>query len=251
MRKETSERKHLIMLQLIDIACVVKGRAILQHLDLEVLAGEIHSILGANGTGKSTLAALIMGLSGYRPTAGRVLFNGEDITSASIAERAQRGITLAWQEPARFEGLMVGDYVNLGRRRAKRDFLTAHECLRKAGLSPDLYWRRAVDATLSGGERKRVEIAAVLAMHPRLVILDEPDSGIDLLSIGKIIDLIKTFPRHGASVLLITHSEEVATIADRASLLEQGAIAHTGEPAVIARMFREQSPENRLHALAP
>jgi Fe-S cluster assembly ATP-binding protein len=96
-----------------------------------------------------------------------------------------------------------------------------------------------VDVTLSGGERKRVEIAAVLAMHPALVILDEPDSGIDLLSIGNIVDMIKTFPQYGASVLLITHNETVAAIADRASLLERGAIVATGDPVVITQRFRE------------
>src|SRR5512145_2529922 len=113
----------------------------------------------------------MMGLSGYRLTTGSILCQGEDITTMSIAERAQRGITLAWQEPARFEGLTVGEYVTLGRRRGQRDFLSAKECLRKAGLVPEHYWRRAVDITLSGGERKHIEIAAVLAMQPALVIL--------------------------------------------------------------------------------
>jgi Fe-S cluster assembly ATP-binding protein len=227
------------MLQLIDMAFIVQAKIILQQLNLEVRAGEIHSVLGANGTGKSTLAALVMGLHGYQPTTGAIRFKGEDITLLSISERARRGITLAWQEPARFEGLTVGEYVSLGQRQVNRHVPTPKDCLRKAGLSPDLYWRRAVDVTLSGGERKRVEIAAVLAMHPALVILDEPDSGIDLLSIGNIVDMIKTFPQYGASVLLITHNETVAAIADRASLLERGAIVATGDPVVITQRFRE------------
>jgi len=92
-----------MMLQLMNVMFVVSGKVILQHLHLTVCAGEIRSILGANGTGKSTLAALVMGLSGYQPTVGSILFKGEDIITLSIAERAQRGITLAWQEPARFE----------------------------------------------------------------------------------------------------------------------------------------------------
>jgi len=117
------------MLQLRNLRLVLSGKEILHDLTLEVRDGEIHSILGANGTGKSTLAAVIVGLSGYQPTAGRIFFNGEDITALSISERARRGITLAWQEPARFEGLTVAEYLRIGQRSAGTDFLSPKECL--------------------------------------------------------------------------------------------------------------------------
>ena len=110
--------------------------------------------------------------------------------------------------------------------------------MEQVGLEPSAYLDRAVDATLSGGERKRVELAAVLAMQPRLAILDEPDSGIDALSLDFIKGVIRTLVREGASILLITHHEEVAAMADRASVLCAGMVLKTGQPEEAARLFR-------------
>lgn len=231
------------MLKISGVSLIAGGKAILRDVNLEVADGEIHSILGANGTGKSTLASVIMGLSGYRPTSGRIYFEGEDITDLSITERARRGITLAWQEPARFEGLTVAEYLRIGQRLNFDNWLSPRECLSKVGLLPERYLGRAVDATLSGGERRRIELASVLAMKPKLVVLDEPDSGIDALSIDYIVDVIRTIARAGGSVLLITHHEEVAAVADRASSLCGGTILKTADPAQIARFFRNHCQE--------
>jgi Fe-S cluster assembly ATP-binding protein len=137
------------MLHVADVELVKDGKPILHDLNLQVGEAEIRSILGVNGTGKSTLAYAIMGLSGYEPTAGRILFEGEDITRLSISERAKRGITLAWQEPARFEGLAVAEYLEIARRSAGNGNLDARECLRKVGLQPESYLGRAVDRILS------------------------------------------------------------------------------------------------------
>ena len=231
------------MLHVTDVELVKDGKPILHDLNLQVREAEIRSVLGVNGTGKSTLAYAIMGLSGYEPTAGRILFEGEDITRLSISERAKRGITLAWQEPARFEGLTVAEYLEVGRRHASHASLSPGECLEKVGLPPAKYLRRAVDGTLSGGERRRIELASVLAMSPKLAILDEPDSGIDALSIENIVDVIRTLSRNGSAVLLITHHEEVAEVADRASSLCGGTILKTGEPTAIARFYRNHCQE--------
>jgi Fe-S cluster assembly ATP-binding protein len=231
------------MLQLTDIELVLGGRKILHDVRLELGESEVHSILGMNGTGKSTLASVIMGLSGYAPTAGRVLFYEEDITTLSISERAQRGITLAWQEPARFEGLTVAEYLEAGRQVARNSPLTPRECLEKVGLQPQSYLNRAADTTLSGGERRRIELAAVLAMSPKLAILDEPDSGIDPPSIDNIVDVIRTLSRRGTAVLLITHHGEVAAVADRASALCGGTLLKTGDPLTITRFFRSHCQE--------
>jgi Fe-S cluster assembly ATP-binding protein len=231
------------MLEVIDLTVVVGERRILHDLNLQIRHAEIHSILGANGTGKSTLAAVLMGLSGYELTGGRILFQGEDISGLSISERARRGITLAWQEPARFEGLTVREYLEISRRRAGEGSLSPKECLAKVGLNPEKYLQRMVDATLSGGERKRVELASVLAMNPKFVILDEPDSGIDALSIDNIVGVIRTLSRGGSAVLLITHHEEVAAMADRASSLCGGTILKTGDPVAITRFFRNHCQE--------
>jgi Fe-S cluster assembly ATP-binding protein len=231
------------MLRLTDISLIRGGKSILHDLDLEVAEGEVHAVLGLNGAGKSTLAAVVMGLGGYAPSAGRILFRGEEITRLPLSERARRGITLAWQEPARFEGLTVDEYLRVGRRRDPALALSPRECLSRVGLPPDRYLARPVDTSLSGGERKRVELASVLAMKPALAILDEPDSGIDVLSVAYVVDVIRTMATDGSAVLLITHQEEVAAAADRASSLCGGTILRTGEPQAIARFFRSHCQE--------
>jgi Fe-S cluster assembly ATP-binding protein len=231
------------MLQLQNIGLALNGKQILRNLNLETRPGEIHSILGANGTGKSTLASVILGLSGYREISGGIAFSGKDITGLSVSERARQGITMAWQEPARFEGLSVAEYLSIGQRYAGDHSLSPRECILKVGLAPESYLTRAVDTTLSGGERKRIELASVLAMKPKLAILDEPDSGIDALSIECVVEVIKTFSRNGTTVLLITHHEEVAEIADRASSLCGGTILKTGDPVAVARFFRNHCHE--------
>ena len=139
------------MLDLVDVGLAIGGKPILQDLNLHVLPGEIHAILGMNGTGKSTLASVIMGLSGYSPTSGKVAFLGEDITALPISGRAKRGITLAWQEPARFEGLTVKEYLELGKHGSPGNGPPPGECLLMVGLPPDRYLQRAVDSTLCGG----------------------------------------------------------------------------------------------------
>jgi Fe-S cluster assembly ATP-binding protein len=231
------------VLDLVDIGLSIGGRPILHDINLHVLPGEIHAILGMNGSGKSTLASLIMGLSGFSPTSGNVVFQGEDITALSISGRAKRGITLTWQEPARFEGLTVKEYLELGKRSSPGGGPPPVECLLMVGLPPDRYLQRTVDATLSGGERKRVELASVLSMNPRLSILDEPDSGIDALSLNHILDAVRTLAKNGASVLLITHQNEIAASADRASSLCGGTILRTGDPVAIGLFFRNHCRE--------
>ena len=223
----------MALLEIDHLSFRVPDRALLNGLELSVAAGEIHALVGTNGTGKSTLAYLIMGCEGYRPEAGAIRFDGRRIDGLALDERARLGISLAWQEPARFEGLSVRDYLSLGRGK-----LDASDCLQRVGLSPADYLNRMVDKTLSGGERKRIELASVLALAPRLAILDEPTAGIDLLSIGEIINVIATFKARGGSVLLITHREEVTRIADRASQLCGGRIVCSGDPEVVAARYQ-------------
>lgn len=231
------------VLDLVDVGLSIGERPILHDLNLHVLPGEIHAILGMNGTGKSTLASVIMGLSGFSPTSGKVIFQDEDITALPVSDRAKRGITLAWQEPARFEGLTVKEYMELGQRWSPGAGPPPGECLLMVGLPPERYLQRTVDATLSGGERKRVELASILSMGPRLSILDEPDSGIDALSLNRILDAVRTLAKDGASVLLITHQNEIAASADRASSLCEGTILRTGDPVAIGRFFRDHCRE--------
>ncbi|HIC88113.1 MAG TPA: ABC transporter ATP-binding protein [Anaerolineae bacterium] len=208
---------------------------ILRSVNLVVKSGEIHALLGLNGCGKTSLAYTIIGCAGYTPTTGRILFDQEDITRAPIHERAQLGLTLAWQEPARFEGLRVRDYLALGMKERDRDRIWA--ALEAVRLPPAVYLHRTVNQNLSGGERKRIELAAVYAMRPRLAILDEPDSGIDVLTLDDIARLVQRMAAEGTAVLLITHRDEMVEVADRASLMCAGAIVKTGDPAEVRHYF--------------
>lgn len=230
------------MLEIRNITLIKGDRKIIDDLSLTIKPNEIHGILGMNGTGKSTLAYTLMGLPGYKPSRGAMLWNSASLIGLSITERARRGITLAWQEPARFEGLAVKDYLRLSGRQANRP-IPAEQALERVGLDPARYLDREVDADLSGGERKRIELAAVLANQPRLAILDEPDSGIDALSIDYIKDVIRELVRGGSAVMLITHHEEVAAVADRASALCGGRIIKTGLPEEVNRFFRNHCQE--------
>ncbi len=211
------------------------GAEVLRGVNLTVYPAEVHVLLGLNGSGKSSLAYTLMGCAGYRPTQGRILFDGEDITDLPVSERARRGITLAWQEPARFEGLRTGDYIALGMK--EPTLARVEEALRAVALAPAAYLGRPVDPTLSGGERKRIELAAVYAMRPRLAILDEPDSGIDVLGVEEITGLIRQMAAGGTAVLLITHRDEMADAADRASLMCGGVVVKTGSPDEVRAYF--------------
>jgi Fe-S cluster assembly ATP-binding protein len=145
------------------------------------------------------------------------------------------GITLAWQEPARFEGLSVGEYLKLSRNLSSGEI---ENFLWMVGLSPAEYLNRAVDVSLSGGERKRVELASVLAIKPKVAILDEPDSGIDVVSLPHIMNGITEMSKQGSAVLLITHSEEAVSVADEVSIMCAGKIINSGQPQEMCQWFK-------------
>jgi Fe-S cluster assembly ATP-binding protein len=219
-------------------------KEILSGLSLSIEKHEVHALLGTNGTGKSTLAYLIMGCEGYRPTSGEIIFDSKMINDLPIHERARLGITMAWQEPVRFEGICVADYLTI-RSKSSPSPLQPHihspdYYLEMVGLEPSLYLDRMVDKTLSGGERKRIELASILALNPKLAILDEPDSGIDMLSTQDIINVINAFKENGSAVLLITHREEIALIADRASQICGGKIVFSGSPHDVAEYYKSR-----------
>jgi Fe-S cluster assembly ATP-binding protein len=221
------------LLDIRNLTFEVDRHPILDQLDLAIQPGEIHALLGANGSGKTTLAYVLIGCEGYVPSTGNIRFNGTDLLPLKMHERARLGLTLAWQEPARFEGVTVREYLSLGKPDCDPE-----SPLKQVGLDPGRYLNRRVDKGLSGGERHRIELASVLSMKPRLAILDEPAAGIDMLSINHIIDIIRALKAGGGSVLLITHQEEVALVADRASQLCAGRIIFSGSPREAVDHFR-------------
>ena len=210
-------------------------QAILRGVTLQIAPGQVYSLLGRNGSGKSSLAYTLMGCAGYAPSAGRIVFDGHDITHLSITERARLGQTLTWQNTARFEGLKVKDYLALGMKEPSRERM--EEALVAVALSPLLYLERTVNDTLSGGERKRIELAAVYAMQSKLAILDEPDSGIDVLSLDDIASLVRRMAKEGTAVLLITHRDEMVPVADVAALMCEGEIVRVGEPQAVREHY--------------
>jgi Fe-S cluster assembly ATP-binding protein len=222
----------MMLLILENLSVMREGKEIVKNVNLGVRKGEIHLILGVNGSGKTTLAQAIMGIY---PSQGKIIFEGKDITHLPIYERARRGITLAFQEPARFEGLLVKDYLMLSAK--DKSIAELEKVIKMVGLPRSILFEE-VGENLSGGERKRIELASVLLMKPKLAILDEPDSGIDMLSFKLISEVIKKMKEMGTAVLLITHSEDMINIADRATILCSGKAIQTGTREEIRKLFK-------------
>ena len=202
-------------------------KEIIKDISLTIPDGKLIVITGPNGGGKSTLAKLIAGIE--KPTAGQILFNGEDITATSITERAQKGIAFAFQQPVKFKGIQVFDLIRLA---AGRELSIADACvyLSMVGLCAREYINREVNSSLSGGELKRIEIATVLARRSMLTLFDEPEAGIDLWSFSNLIDVFQKQREEIAdrSILIISHQERILDIADEIIVLGSGEIERQG-----------------------
>ncbi len=221
-----------------DLRLTLGDTSILNGLSFELWEGYVHAIIGPNGSGKSTLASTIMGLSGYQGFEGDILFKGTSLKGKTVDERARMGITLGWQEPARFEGLKVKDFLMASAKNKSIEALKS--TLDLVGIDKNNYLERSVDKTLSGGERKKIELASLLLMEPKLALLDEPDSGIDMDSIRKIFEAIALLKKQGATVLLITHSQDVLEHAEHAFLMCHGKIVDKGEIKGIGQYFMQK-----------
>lgn len=213
-------------LEIRNLTLIKDSRPILHDLTIDIWQGHVHAVIGPNGAGKSTLAQTIMGLDGYKDFEGDIVFEGTSLRNLSVHERARLGLTLVFQEPARYEGLSVVDFILAGSKDKNEDVV--RRSLDVVGLSPSRYMGRAVDKTLSGGERKRIELASVHAMRPRLLIMDEPDSGVDIDSVQHILTVIQELKKEGTTIMLITHSPEVLKWADHAFLLCGGSVVDKG-----------------------
>ena len=216
------------MLQLQDIAwSAPDGERILKGVSLTVPDDTLMVITGPNGGGKTTLAKVIAGLE--RPESGRILLDGEDITNLNVTERAKRGVSYAFQQPVRFKGLVVRQLLELA---AGEKLSEAKLCdvLSQVGLCAREYIDREVNATLSGGEIKRIEIATVLLRHSRLSIFDEPEAGIDLWSFNNLITVFQSLRStlHG-SMVIISHQERILQIADEIAVISGGELTHQGK----------------------
>lgn len=229
------------MLELQHISFAVDGKEILRDINLTVADHTFLVITGPNGGGKSTLAKIIMGIE--KPSAGKIFYQGEDITDLSIDERAKRKIGYAFQQPPRFKGLRVRDLLALAHGK-ELDEEVCCSYLTDVGLCSKDYLDRDVDASLSGGEVKRIEIASILARDVTLSIFDEPEAGIDLWSFAKLVETFQTIQkRQKQSIVLISHQERIMELADTIVIIENGMIKRMGtKQEVLPSLLHEFEP---------
>lgn len=201
-------------------------KEILKDINLKIDTGFV-VITGPNGGGKSTLAKIIAGI--ITPTSGEILLDGEDITKLSITERAKKGISFAFQQPVRFKGITVHDLISLA---AGKELSVNEACayLSQVGLCARDYINREINASLSGGELKRVEIATVLARSTKVSLFDEPEAGIDLWSFNNLIKVFeKMHDTLGGSIIIISHQERILNIADKIIVVANGSVKTIGK----------------------
>ena len=215
------------MLELKNISYTVEGeKDIINDVSLKIEDGKFIVITGPNGSGKSKLAKIISGI--VKPTGGKILFDGVDITDMGITERAKMGISFAFQQPVRFKGVTVKDLIDLA---SGKNLSTAAACnyLSEVGLCARDYIGREVNASLSGGELKRIEIATIIARSTKVSVFDEPEAGIDLWSFKNLIDVFERMHKEiKGSIIIISHQERILSIADEIIVLANGVISSRG-----------------------
>ena len=218
------------MLELQHVGFTVPAEAggksvILDDISLKI-SERFVAITGPNGSGKSTLAKIIAGIE--KPTTGKIFFDGEDITDLSITDRARRGISFAFQQPVRFKGITVKDMISLAVG-SNISVASACEYLSEVGLCAKEYINREINASLSGGELKRIEIAMILARGTKLSVFDEPEAGIDLWSFNNLIRVFRNMhEKTQGSILIISHQERILDIADKVVVIADGKVTAEG-----------------------
>ena len=219
------------MLELQNISFAVteddKKIEIIRDLNLVVDNKKFIVITGPNGSGKSTLARIIAGIE--KPTAGKIIFDGADITEKNITDRAKLGISFAFQQPVKFKGIKVIDLLRLAAGK-KISFANACDYLSQVGLCARDYINREVNSSLSGGELKRIEIATIIARKTKLSIFDEPEAGIDLWSFQNLIKIFESLRENisDSSIIVISHQERILSIADEIIVIEGGQVTNQG-----------------------
>ena len=229
------------MLELKHVSFEVEGKHILNDITMTIADNQFTVITGPNGGGKSTLAKIIMGIE--KPTSGQILFDGEDITELSVDERAKRKIGYAFQQPPRFKGMSVRHLLSLAHGKdLDEDVCCSY--LSDVGLCSKDYLDRDVDASLSGGEVKRIEIATILARDLKLSIFDEPEAGIDLWRVAKLVETFQHLQAQSKqSIILISHQERIMQLADEIIIIENGRMKTRGtREAILPSLMNEFEP---------
>ncbi len=210
------------MLELIDIEYKIKNKVILNKINLTIDKNKVLVITGHNGSGKSTLLKIIMGI--IKPTSGKILLNGQDITKLKINERADLGLTFTFQTPVTFKGITVFDLLLMANKKYPT-YVDMKEALGGVGLCARDYIDREVDSSLSGGELKRIELATALIKKGNFLMLDEPEAGIDLWSFDSLVTTIKNIKsKNKLGMIIVSHQQKILDIADDILVLENGNI---------------------------
>jgi Fe-S cluster assembly ATP-binding protein len=200
-------------------------RGIINGINFNFEKGKFYAVTGPNGSGKTTLAKLIMGIN--PTTSGSIIFEGKDITGYTITERANAGIAYSFQQPARFKGITFRELLSLATGIQEEDRLIA--LLMRVGICPLDFLDKAVDAKLSGGEIKKIELATTIARNPKLAIYDEPDTGIDLWTIGPMVDLLKREQKeYETTTIVVSHNKVFLEAADEVLIINGGQIVFHG-----------------------
>lgn len=226
------------MLELKNITYIVKTgkekKVILDNFSYTFQDNCVTAITGHNGSGKSTLTKIIMGI--VKPTSGKVVFNGADITNLTIDERAKLGLNYAFQQPITFKGLTIKDLIDIATGK-NNTIPQACEYLSKVGICAKDYIYRDFDKTLSGGEQKRVELALALAKHGSTIIFDEPEAGIDLWSFDKLSGVFES----NKSYIVVSHQTRLLQRADQIIVMSKGKITASGESESVLKNMGQSS----------
>jgi Fe-S cluster assembly ATP-binding protein len=230
------------MLEITNLHATVDGKEILKGIDLSIQPGEMHAIMGPNGSGKSTLAYILTGRDGYEVTAGEIRYQGRDLCELAPEQRATEGLFLAFQYPVEIPGVpnttFLKEAVNAGRKHRGEDPLDAMQFLKlirtktqELGMSEDML-KRAVNVGFSGGEKKRNEILQMAVLEPKLAVLDETDSGLDIDALKTVAEGVNALRHPERAMLVITHYQRLLTyiVPDKVHVLAHGRIARSGGP---------------------
>lgn len=234
-----------LLLKVQNLHASVEDKVIIKGLDLQINEGEVHVIMGPNGAGKSTLANIIMGHPNYKVTEGSIYFEGEDITEARTDERAKKGLFLSFQAPEEISGITMENFMRSSRAVLSGEEVKAYAFHKELMLIMDElqmdrnYAVRHVNAGFSGGEKKKSEILQMLVLNPKLAILDETDSGLDVDAVKTVSSGINQFKNSRNAILIITHNTKILDKlhADFVHVLMDGKIVKTGGTALINQIY--------------
>jgi Fe-S cluster assembly ATP-binding protein len=215
-----------------------EGKTIIDGIDFTFTDGGFYAVTGPNGSGKTTVAKLIMGI--LTPTGGEIRLDGKDITNADLTERAKMGIAYSFQHAARFKGITFRDLLSIAAETDDEDALV--DLIARVGICSRDFLDKPVDTKLSGGEIKKIELATTIARNPRVALYDEPDTGIDLWTIGPMVELLKREQaEHGTTTVVVSHNRAFLEAADTVLLIRQGKIAYSGDMAGVVPILEDLS----------